>query len=54
MTTIFDARRKPIHLPGQSLTRADADVLNRAGLTLTEWDALTDEERADYRWRLGA
>lgn len=35
------------------LTRADADVLHRAGLTLTQWQALTDQERAELRWRLG-
>lgn len=51
MTTIFDARRKPIPLPDPPmLSRADADAMYAAGLTLTQWEALTDGERADIRW----
>ena len=51
MTTIFDARRKPIPLPDPPrLSRADADAMYEAGLTLTEWEAKTDAERADIRW----
>lgn len=36
------------------LSTADADVLHRAGLTLPQWQALTADQRADLRWRLGA
>jgi hypothetical protein len=39
--------------PAPKLTRADADVLNRAGLKLDEWEAKSDAERADLRYRLG-
>lgn len=46
--------RMPDPEPATTLTAADASTLNRAGLTLPEWQALTDKERADIRWRLGA
>lgn len=36
------------------LSRQDADTMYRAGLTLTEWQKLTDQQRADLRWRMGA
>lgn len=55
MTWIFDARRKPIHLPDASpLTRAEAELIHRLGYTLTQWRNLTDAERSDHRWRAGA
>jgi hypothetical protein len=47
-------RRKPAQAPTKpALTRADAAVLNKAGLTLAEWDALPESKRADYRWNIG-
>ena len=62
MTWIFDARLSPINLPepidthyrAPYLSRQDADTMYRAGLTLTEWQKLTDQQRADLRWRMGA
>lgn len=47
-------RRKPAKAPTKpTLTRSDAAVLNKAGLTLAEWDALPESKRADYRWNIG-
>jgi hypothetical protein len=44
-------RRRP--QPAQpNLTRADADTAYAWGLTLTDWYALTDTERADHRWNI--
>ncbi|URC18090.1 hypothetical protein QEO76_gp47 [Arthrobacter phage Cole] len=54
MTTIFDARQKPIQLPDTPrISRSDADIMHYAGLSLPEWEALTDQERADIRWNAG-
>jgi len=57
MTWLLGRQHTPIELPDTpTLTRADAEVLHAAGLTLREWDRLTEAERADYRWntKLGA
>lgn len=44
-------RRRP--QPAQpSLSRVDADTAYAWGLTLTDWYALTDTERADRRWNI--
>ena len=44
MTWLFSRQHTPIELP-------DTPTLSR--LTLREWDALTETQRADYRWRIG-
>lgn len=51
MTTIFDARRRPINLPDTpSVDMGDMVVKTAWGLTLTQWqDDLTDEQRAYCR-----
>ena len=54
MTWLFSRQHTPIELPDTpTLSRSDAEVLHAAGLTLREWDALTETQRADYRWRIG-
>ena len=51
---LFGRQHTPIELPDTpTLSRSDAEVLHAAGLTLREWDALTETQRADYRWRIG-
>ena len=53
MTTIFDARRRPISLDLPAypapLSSADIAVKTAYGLSLTDWNALSDEERAEKR-----
>lgn len=39
--------------PAPRLSVSDALVAHYAGLTEAEWLALTDQARADYRWRSG-
>jgi hypothetical protein len=51
---LFGRQHTPIELPDTpTLSRSDAEVLHAAGLTLREWDRLTEAQRADYRWRIG-
>lgn len=48
---LLGRQHTPIELPDTpTLSRLDAEVLHAAGLTLTQWDKLTDQQRADYRW----
>lgn len=55
MTWLFGAQHRPIPLPDPPrISRADADAMFRAELTLPEWERLTDAEKAQIRWRLGA
>ncbi|WP_426940281.1 hypothetical protein [Pseudarthrobacter sp. S6] len=55
MTGIFDAHRKPINLPDiPRISREDSDLIYRADITMAAWMAMTDTERADLRWRMGA
>ena len=53
MSPIFDARRKPIPLPDERLTPAEAIIISRSGHTPETWDQLTPQQRADIRWNLG-
>ncbi|UDL14890.1 hypothetical protein PP357_gp43 [Arthrobacter phage Sarge] len=54
MTTLFGDMHRPIPLPDPPrISRSDAEVIFRADLTLTQWEKLTDKERADIRWRVG-
>jgi hypothetical protein len=57
MTWIFGRQHTPIELPDTPrISRTDANIMHEAGYTLTEWEALTDQERADIRWnfKMGA
>ena len=55
MTWLFGKQHTPIELPDiPRISRGDADIMHRAGLTLTQWMALSDTQRADIRWRIGA
>lgn len=52
MTTIFDARRKPISLDLPTypvISDSDIAVKTAWGFALPEWAAFTDQERAYYR-----
>lgn len=49
----FFFRRRPAPSPAPLICRADADIINRVGITLTEWLTMTDPQRADIRWRAG-
>jgi len=54
MTWLFSKQHTPIELPDiPKISRRDADIMHRAGLTLTQWTALSDTQRADIRWRTG-
>jgi hypothetical protein len=50
----FRRRRPTTPQPSPQLAVAEAQILARAGLTLAQWQALTNRERADIRWRVGA
>ena len=46
---------RPLNLPAAPLlSKADADIIFRADITLREWEALTEVQRANLRWRMGA
>lgn len=47
-------RRRPSPPTTPQLTVAETLIIHRAGLTLTQWTSLTNKERADIRWRVGA
>lgn len=46
-------RPAPQPAPPPELSPHDAWVLNQAGLTLQQWRAMTNAQRADLRWRVG-
>ena len=52
---LFGRQHTPIHLPEKTprLSVSEAIIISRTGLTPQQWDRLTPEERADYRWRIG-
>jgi len=52
---LFGRQHTPIHLPEKTprLSVSEAIIISRSGLTPQQWDRLTPEERADYRWRIG-
>lgn len=55
MTWIFDARRSPIELPDPPrISRADADLIYRADVTMAAWLKMTDKQRADLRFNTPA
>lgn len=55
MTWLRSKQHTPIELPDiPNISRRDADILHRADLTMRQWLDLTDSERADIRWRIGA
>lgn len=44
-------RRQPPPPPPQpTISRQDAAILGVTGLTLPQWNALTEQQRRDYRW----
>lgn len=47
-------RRRPKLTVTTQLSLAEAVVIHKAGLTLEQWQALTNQERANIRWRVGA
>lgn len=53
MNLIFDARRKPIPLdlpePLPLPSSTDLEVMGRHGIKLTEWYAMTDQQRVEKR-----
>ncbi|WNM72275.1 hypothetical protein SEA_GUSANITA_56 [Arthrobacter phage Gusanita] len=49
MTTIFDARQRPINLPDTPLDKGDMLVKTAWGYDLNQWNALTPEKRAYCR-----
>ncbi|MBT2537233.1 hypothetical protein [Arthrobacter sp. ISL-69] len=59
---ILRTTTRPINLPAPLdpnyrhpyISREDADIAHAAGITLPEWEAMTDTERADVRYRMGA
>lgn len=50
----FRRRRPTTPAPDQQPCVAEARIISRAGLTLEQWHALTNRERANIRWRVGA
>ena len=52
---LFGRQHTPIELPDAPtrLSAAEAIIVSRAGLTQAQWERLTPQERADYRWRIG-
>lgn len=46
-------RRRPTHTVTTQLTLAEAVTIHKAGLTLDQWQALTNQQRANIRWRIG-
>jgi hypothetical protein len=47
-------RKRPSITVTSQLSLAEAVVIYKSGLTLTEWQALSNHERANIRWRVGA
>lgn len=47
-------RLRPAPQPKPQLSVGDAINISKAGLTRAQWEALTNKERADIRWRVGA
>lgn len=43
-------RRHPAPLPDERLPVGDAIIASASGLTREQWLALTNEQRASYRW----
>jgi hypothetical protein len=57
VTWIFGRQHTPIELPDTpQISRTDANIIHEAGITLADWMAKTDAERADIRWnfKMGA
>lgn len=47
-------RTRPTLAVAPRLSLAEAVVIHKAGLTLDQWQALTNQDRANIRWRVGA
>lgn len=47
-------RRRPTLKVTTGLSLSEAVIIHKAGLTLDQWQALTNRERANLRWRVGA
>jgi hypothetical protein len=50
----FRRRRPAVQAPCPQPAVAEALIIARAGLTPAKWKALTNQERANIRWRVGA
>lgn len=47
-------RRRPVHVLPPQMDPGEAIIISRSGHTEESWARLTDQERANIRWRVGA